>query len=188
MTVACQHVEIIGPVARLFVGGAVALAGGLKWGRRAEMLTLVHSLGLPRSRLWGSAARLLPAIELLLGLWLIVGGWTPVALGGSLILLTSFTGVLLIAIRRGYRGSCACFGAIDGQRVGLPHIVRNGVLLAAVGLAGIRISHTCTTSPVWQLSPTVLFLAIGLLLSSAATYALALAASDLLRRASLRLE
>ncbi|WET76527.1 MauE/DoxX family redox-associated membrane protein [Amycolatopsis sp. QT-25] len=58
-----------------------------------------------------------------------------IALTGSVVLLTGFTGGMALSMRRGTGGSCRCFG--DEERpLRLRHLIRNGVLIV-VALAGL---------------------------------------------------
>jgi hypothetical protein len=54
-------------------------------------------------------------------------------------LLAVFTAGVALAVRRGTGARCACFGAAE-QPLGARHLVRNGLLLAAVGVAALGIA------------------------------------------------
>jgi hypothetical protein len=75
----------------------------------------------------------------------VVGGWSPawpfaavtLALTGGL--LAVFTAGVVLAVRRDTGARCACFGAAE-RPLGARHLVRNGLLLAAAGVAALGLA------------------------------------------------
>lgn len=61
-------------------------------------------------------------------------GSAGVGLVGAMGLLTVFTSGIVAAMRRGSQVPCRCFGA-SATPLGLPHVIRNLVLLAVCGVA-----------------------------------------------------
>ncbi|MEV6299143.1 MauE/DoxX family redox-associated membrane protein [Actinoplanes sp. NPDC051861] len=49
-------------------------------------------------------------------------------LGLAALLLIAFGIATAVAVRRGQRAACRCFGALSGRPLGVGHVVRNGVL------------------------------------------------------------
>ncbi|GAA4671686.1 methylamine utilization protein MauE [Phytohabitans rumicis] len=96
-----------------------------------------------------AAATTMAEAGVVLGLGLAVvavaGGWSParplatvmLALTGGL--LAVFTAGVALAVRRDTGARCACFGAAE-QPLGARHLVRNGLLLAAVAVAVLGIA------------------------------------------------
>jgi hypothetical protein len=85
---------------------------------------------------WPAAAVLsvfLPALELCVGVCLLVGSWESGALVWVAILLTIFSGALLSAIVRGLSIDCGCFGRSIENTGTLWPLIRNLVLLAVTG-------------------------------------------------------
>jgi len=66
-----------------------------------------------------------------------VSATTPIGFAVAAALLLCFCGAILLALRRGERAPCRCFGSAE-QPLGYPQVARNLVLLAAaaLGLAG----------------------------------------------------
>lgn len=62
------------------------------------------------------------------------------------VLLIAFTAAIGTALRRGRRSSCRCFGASDAP-LGVRHLARNGVLLAAA-LGGVLASGPAASGDV----------------------------------------
>lgn len=183
MVPVCEPLNLIGAAVRLALGGTLVLSGVLKWQHRSQPAALLNALGMSSSPLLTIGVALLSIVEILLGLWLMLGQQPVAALGITLLLLTGFTVALLAAIHRGYQGQCACFGTIDRHRVGPMHFVRNGVLIIASAFAGWRaLGHDCAAVPPWELSPAVLATAVVLLAVAVAMYALVIEATDFYRR------
>ena len=73
----------------------------------------------------------------LVGLVWLPGGGAAVAFAAAAVLLAAFSVVLMVLVRRGDDASCACFGA-SATPVGLPHVVRNLLLLGVAGLGAAQ--------------------------------------------------
>ena len=80
------------------------------------------------------------ATELAAALLVSVSATTPIGFAVAAALLLCFCGAILLALRRGERAPCRCFGSAE-QPLGYPQVARNLVLLAAavLGLAGGRL-------------------------------------------------
>jgi len=129
----------------------------------------------------------IPAVEIFLGAWLFFGVWTEVALGAVTVMFASFTLVLVIAVRHGYRGGCACFGTADTKQIGAAHFVRNTILGAGAVFALTQsLMGTCTELVAWELPPTALLMAVIVLAVAAALYILVVEVEDFFRRVAAR--
>ena len=85
---------------------------------------------------WPATAGLsvfLPALELCVGIGLLLGRWESGALVWVAILLTMFSGALLSAIVRGLSIDCGCFGRSIENTGTLWPLIRNLVLLVVTG-------------------------------------------------------
>ena len=85
---------------------------------------------------WPAAAVLsvfLPALELCVGICLLLGRWESGALVWLAVLLIIFSGALLSAIVRGLSIDCGCFGRSVENTGTLWPLVRNLGLLAVTG-------------------------------------------------------
>jgi hypothetical protein len=134
---------LLGVAARLVVGGVFISAGILKFNASGtEPLSMLEAIGMRSNVLLRTSLRVLPAVELLLGLWLFSGWkvWASLTVAALFALL--FIIVLVMALRAGYAGGCGCFG--DGAPLGLAEVVFNGMLLALVALAAIEHHRTET--------------------------------------------
>lgn len=81
---------------------------------------------------------------------LVVPFTSTAGFGLSACLLTAFTAVIVISLRRGSRTPCRCFGA-SSVPIGPPHLVRNLILLAGggVGLVGGLTATAVPRDPAW---------------------------------------
>ncbi|WP_344056939.1 MauE/DoxX family redox-associated membrane protein [Microbispora corallina] len=112
---------------------AAAVAGKAR--HPSAFAAAVREIGrVPGTRLSSAAAALIAAAEAATALALPSGGTAPYGLAAAGALLAAFTPALALAVRRGTRRGCACFGGARSP-VGPWHLVRNGVLLLAVGVA-----------------------------------------------------
>jgi putative oxidoreductase len=85
---------------------------------------------------WPATALLsvfLPALELCVGICLLLGRWESGALVWVAILLTIFSGALLSAIVRGLSIDCGCFGRSIENTGTIWPLIRNLALLAVTG-------------------------------------------------------
>jgi hypothetical protein len=86
-----------------------------------------HVLPSSLAQLYG---RLLPLVELAVGILLTAGVALPVASVVAILLLTSFGVAMGINIVRGRRIDCHCFGVAAAAPIGWPAVARDAVLLA----------------------------------------------------------
>jgi hypothetical protein len=105
----------------------------------AEFVSATGRLS-PRPVAAATARRLAAATvvaELATVVLVLVPATVPAGFGAAAALLLAFTGTILLALRRGVRAPCRCFGSSE-QPLGSAQVVRNAVLLAvaALGLAG----------------------------------------------------
>lgn len=91
--------------------------------------------GLLPASLGRPVLRVLPWVELVIGAGLLVGAGVPflAAAWGALCLTVGFAGLVAVALVRGRRPACHCFGATDARPISSATLVRNLllVLLAA---------------------------------------------------------
>jgi len=80
--------------------------------------------------LWGVrlVARILPWVELLIGVLLIVGRWMRVATVACSLLLLVFFGLMVRAHLKGMDINCGCFG--PGEAISWRTLLRDGAMVA----------------------------------------------------------
>lgn len=73
-------------------------------------------------------ARVIPVVELGVGVWILLAPWVGASL--AFAMLVGFTLVILSVIRSGVVVRCACFGATSAAPLGWGGVVRNLILMA----------------------------------------------------------
>lgn len=131
----------------------VASAASKLRGRRAfaEFVTATTQLFPWRApaRLIHTLAAAVVATELAIVALLLLPATVPIGFAAATGLLLAFTGAILIALRRGNRTPCRCFGAAE-QPLGRTHVIRNAglLILGAAGLAGSLVTSATPDLPV----------------------------------------
>jgi uncharacterized membrane protein YphA (DoxX/SURF4 family) len=117
-------------ISRLVLGGIFFLAGLAKLGVPDALTASINSYGMPLPDWLVQALALsLPTLEIVAGLWLIVGLFTRLAAAASGGLLLVFLIALIQATLRGLSPDCGCFSGPAGNPMGL-------ALLHALGPVG----------------------------------------------------
>lgn len=125
--------------AALLSAAVLAWAGIAKWSRPLGTAASFAGLGLPAPRM---LARAVPLVEMTAAAGLVVAPRAGAVV--ALVLLASFTVVLVITLRRGTSVGCACFGTARTRPVSVVDIVRN---MGLAGLAGLALGATDPTVP-----------------------------------------
>jgi hypothetical protein len=110
-----------------------AVVGKLFTGTRGFADELRNLAVLPADLVRPAAVAVIVA-EVAVLVLLVVPGTAPAGLTLAAVLLLAFAAALSVALARGRRAACRCFGAIGGP-LGPRHVVRN-VLLAGVAVVG----------------------------------------------------
>jgi uncharacterized membrane protein YphA (DoxX/SURF4 family) len=129
----------IGTLARLALGGVFLVAGALKVGDPDASVRAVQAYRLLPTDVAEVVGYVLPAVEIGLGLLLLLGLMTRVAAVAALILLVAFVIFVSSAWARGLSIDCGCFGGggevAPGATRYVEELVRDaGLIFAAVFL------------------------------------------------------
>jgi uncharacterized membrane protein YphA (DoxX/SURF4 family) len=129
----------IGTLARLALGGVFLVAGALKVGDPDASVRAVQAYRLLPTDVAEVVGYVLPAVEIGLGLLLLLGLMTRVAAVAALILLVAFVIGVSSAWARGLSIDCGCFGGggevAPGATRYVEELVRDaGLIFAAVFL------------------------------------------------------
>jgi uncharacterized membrane protein YphA (DoxX/SURF4 family) len=122
---------------RLVLAFIFLLAGASKVGRPWVFVHTVESYNMLPTALARPLGLALPWIELLIGLYLVIGLFTRATALAAAALLSVFFIALSVQIARGNGGECGCFGTISplvttlvgGNTIGVGDLVRDGLLL-----------------------------------------------------------
>lgn len=120
--------------ARLALAAVFAFAAAGKLLDRSRSTTSLAEFGVP-APLVKPASFGLPTVELLVAICLLLVPTARAAATGALVLLAGFTGTVALAMRRGRKPDCHCFGSLGSKRIGTSVLIRNAML--AVIAAGV---------------------------------------------------
>jgi uncharacterized membrane protein YphA (DoxX/SURF4 family) len=158
--------------ARLALGGILILGGigKLLDARNAADAVAAQVPFLPRA-LAGPAARVLPWVEIALGILLVIGlGLGPVSLAAG-ALLVFFTAIVTRDVLQNKRTTCACFGRFSNEQVSELTVLRDVVLVVLAGLIILSPNRYLALDALWLPTPAgpPLLDAIPVVLLAAAT-------------------
>jgi uncharacterized membrane protein YphA (DoxX/SURF4 family) len=123
--------DVLAVCVRFVLAAVFLLAGWAKLLRLTAFEDSVRAYRLLPNRLVRPVARLLPAIEILLGATLLLGvGLRPASVAVA-VLLALFTAAIVWALMRRRDIACGCFGTSGPERIGPRLVIRNMLLLAA---------------------------------------------------------
>ena len=115
---------------RLLVGGVFLYAAYTK----LRQPWLVFAMSIDSYRMlpeWAvlTIARVVPWLELTIGLMVVAGLWLRYSAAAASLMLAAFFGVMLYTYGRGMQIDCGCFGL--GEALGPKTLARDGLLVAA---------------------------------------------------------
>lgn len=119
-------------VAAIVVGVVFLVAGGSKIASGPEWPVQARGLGAPAVTI-----PFVPWVEIVIGAALVVQIARRPAAIAALVVLVTFTALLVAQLARGHRPPCACFGAWSAKPLGVGHVVRNVVLVVVAALASV---------------------------------------------------
>ena len=124
-----KPVRILAIVLRLTLGGIFLYAAWIKLRDPWQLFAMaIDSYGILPLKYVELTAKVLPWIELALGLWLIAGKWLRIPSLGVSLLLTLFFTLIVRAYIRGEEINCGCFG--PGEAISWKTMLRDGSMLA----------------------------------------------------------
>jgi thiol-disulfide isomerase/thioredoxin len=130
-------------IVRIGLAAMFAVAGTAKLRDRGGTRTAAHEFGVP-VRFAPAVAWILPLAELTSAVLLVFAPTAAVGAALGLVLLVVFTTAIAVALARGRKPDCHCFGQLHSSPAGAATLVRNACLiaLAAFALAGSLSGHT----------------------------------------------
>jgi uncharacterized membrane protein YphA (DoxX/SURF4 family) len=118
-------IDIVELVLRVVLGLVFAVAGGLKIGHFDVFASQIAGFQLLPQPLVAPLALLLPFVEVLLGVYLILGLFTRASAAFAAFQLAVFSGAIASAVVRGISTSCGCFGPSDQTKTSWPEVARD---------------------------------------------------------------
>jgi hypothetical protein len=104
---------------------------------------------------------MIAAVEMVLGVAIVSGRDSRLALYLALLLFAVFAAVLALLLHRGFVGSCQCFGS-DSEQITRLSVLRAAVLAMAAGLA-LLVSRNCAGSDTALWAMPLIDIAIGVM-------------------------
>jgi uncharacterized membrane protein YphA (DoxX/SURF4 family) len=123
-------VNLVVLILRVALGLVFLAAGGLKIGHFDVFAGEIAGFQLLPHPVIAPLALLLPFVEVLLGIYLVLGLFTRLAAALAAIQLFIYSAAIASAVVRGISTSCGCFGPSDTSVTSWPEVARD----AAVGL------------------------------------------------------
>jgi putative oxidoreductase len=120
-------------VLRIALGGVFLAAGGLKIGHADVFAGEIAGFQLLPHPLIAPLALLLPFLELMIGVYLILGLFTRFAAWFAAAEMGVFAAAIASAVLRGISTSCGCFGPSDKATTSWPEVGRD------VGFAAVAV-------------------------------------------------
>jgi uncharacterized membrane protein YphA (DoxX/SURF4 family) len=123
-------------ILRIALGGVFLAAGGLKVGHADVFASEIAGFQILPHALIAPLALLLPFLELMVGVYLVLGLFTRFAAWFAALEMLLFAGAIGSAVVRGIHTSCGCFGPSDTATTSWPEVGRDlGFTLVAVIIA-----------------------------------------------------
>ena len=125
---------------RLVLGGIFIWAGADKILHPAAFAQAIYNYQILPGETINLTALILPWVEVLLGVFLVVGVWLPGAVALTNILLLVFLGTLVFNVARGLDVHCGCFSSsTEGDPATLWYLLRDTVFLCLGGYLFVKV-------------------------------------------------
>lgn len=133
-----RTLDVVGLLARLFLGGVLLYAGAVKVGRPLTSQRAVQAYELPflSMDVAGWIGLALPFLEIVLGLLLVLGLFTRPVAAMATVLMVVFVAGIAQAWARGLTIDCGCFGGggqIAAEDTKYPQEIARDASFAAAG-------------------------------------------------------
>ena len=133
--------ELVRGLVRIALGLVLIVAGGLKITNLPASAFAVRAYQLLPYDLAGYVGYALPAIEIIVGLLLVLGAFTRVAAALSALLIVAFIIGIVWAWAQGLSIDCGCFGgggSIEPGRTAYPLVLGRDLLMLGASLWLVR--------------------------------------------------
>ena len=139
-------------VLRLGLGGVFLAAGGLKVGHADVFASEIAGFELLPHALIAPLALLLPFLELMIGVYLVLGLFTRFAAWFAAAEMALFAGAIGLAVVRGIHVSCGCFGPSDTATTSWSEVGRDigfavlGIIIALMAPGALALDRRMDTT------------------------------------------
>jgi uncharacterized membrane protein YphA (DoxX/SURF4 family) len=125
-------------ILRIVLGAIFIVAGGSKIGHADVFAAQIAGFRLLAPAVIAPIAIALPFLEILLGIYLILGLFTRTAAWAAVILLGIFDLAIASAVVRGMTVSCGCFGPADASVTTWPEVARDAIFVILAAVVALR--------------------------------------------------
>ncbi len=128
--------QVIVLLIRASLAAVLVMAGAAKLADTRSFATTFIGLGVPARRafLLRGLALIIPLVELGLGIAMVSGLWPGIINGAVLVLLASFSIMVIIALRRKLHVVCRCFGTLSDSQFTGKGLLRSLFLTVLAGV------------------------------------------------------
>lgn len=123
---------------RVLLGALFVVAGASKVGHADVFAAEIAGFRLLPAALIAPIAIALPFLEMLLGVYLILGLFTRTAAWIAVALFAVFDLAIASAVVRGMTVSCGCFGPSDATVTSWPEVARDAVFVVLAAIVALR--------------------------------------------------
>jgi len=125
-------------VLRVGLGLIFLVAGGFKIGHAAQFAQEIAAFGLLPQPVIAPLALLMPFLEVMLGVYLVIGLFARASAWAAALLLLIFDAAITSAVVRGLHLHCGCFGPNDQTVTTWTEVARDAVLVVLAVLVAVR--------------------------------------------------
>ena len=133
-----RAVPILVLVLRVGLGAIFLAAGGFKIGHAAEFAQEIAAFRLLPQPLVAPIALLLPFLEVMLGVYLVIGLFVRASAWIAALMLLIFDAAIASAVARGLHLHCGCFGPNDQTVTTWAEVARDAVLVVLAVIVALR--------------------------------------------------
>jgi len=131
-------VDIVLTALRLAISLVLLASGAAKlWTGPERFAATIGAFRILPRPIVPAAARTIPALEIVIALWVLSGLHVAIASLAAAGLLGIFTGAVAIAVRRGQHNNCGCGGLLGNGPISNALIKRNVGLIVALGFVAL---------------------------------------------------
>ncbi len=125
-------------VVRVALGAILIVAGFSKVGHAAEFAAQIAAFRLLPQGIIGPMAVELPFLEILVGIFLVLGLFARIAGWIGVVMFAAFDGAIASAVVRGMTVSCGCFGPNDKTVTTWAEVARDAVFVVLAVFVALR--------------------------------------------------
>lgn len=124
--------HVLAVIASVVVGAVFVVSSVAKLADPGRWKVQAHDMGVP-----ALLARPVPYAEAVLAAWLVVQWERRLAASVAVVVLLTFSVLVIVRLAQGRRPVCACFGSLSTRPIGASTLLRNGAIAAIAMVAAL---------------------------------------------------